>query len=920
MTNNFDYTSINKSRASNEPEFRDDLGALCHFNQFKRSVPIFVITDLKGNIICSNNVIKPNSKKPNVITVNNKIVELQAKLDKELLPINQGGLTDDQANKLKIQIYDLKESIKDSNPLDNFVNEWLISGVKSTVTRFFSCSTATVMLTCDVSDQSMYTPLIPEALQQERDICVWGGFIESIRPVTKDDLTKNLLRIFVGIIDTIQFTGSGTGGYTISLSCRDRLKWLMDTSNTFDIGSIQGDTISRSQLILQIAQKGIGFVEEPNSQTEQRKGENKSLKRIITKKEGQYIHDLAESSKTKPLAGLTDVPSFELIYNSDPFDNTKNGPLAGNTTCKLEVERDPAFYIYTSRVGISTQNTAQLMIRQQHPIDMIKTLTMQEVYPTDMFQSHVDGNFYYYPRAADFNSLNDPKRYFRTYFFRTTPSLQQKDLLQYKGYPVSIKIDDNTVFETNKVGNFQLNRTITKSAPIQGPVDTRPNLSGSELSLLNSKLNNVDQSTRAIKNGSTVKFYVKNYDTNYGFYITFKGQLGINGFVDLGYGKSQQGESQNILTAPNTGEIALPYVLLKVDIPANRLAEIGDKLVQINSVNAEEYLKVKENSQITFAPNFSIANPSFRSGFIYLEQETSDLGNVTDTNVNVIPMLPPDPNQMLVSLRYEQSSIGVFTNFILYKSNTADQLVTTEWTMHLELIPEAFYGRDGKQIPIANKFVRIEDPNVKTPAEGAAVLLNAARVYARATQVASIVLNGDVSITPGEIFQVFGSPILDNDGLPKLLEDRNNYLKMKTLSIQSFKSLALATTALNKESNGTPTEATDNINANILNNPTNKATVTPENYDKLSASDKEKYIQVKLYNGSTLIAGLDNGKTGDKAVTSDDIITKTSNTVTRGTDIIPEPKTIFRCEAVAHKYNIGGSRGFVTEVSLTVPV
>lgn len=774
-TNNFDYTPANKSRANNEPSFRTDLGSNCHFNQFTSAVPVFVITDLDGNILASNNVIKIKSTA--LTDYNSKIDALKTQVKNAYVVGADGKVSSDQLtiiNQLNNSIYKLNQE-KSSISSYSYINEWLVTGVKSTVTRFFSCSTLTVMLSCDISDGSMYSPSLPEALQQERDICVWGGYIESIRPILKSDLTTNLLRIFTGIIDTVQFTGSGTGGHTIALSCRDRLKWLMDTSNTFDIGSIQGDTISRSQLILQIAQKGIGYIPPTISGDSGTAVEtDKSIKRIISKGVGIYVHDLAESYKTKPLTALEEVPSFENIYLSNITDNTKSAPLAGNTTCTLKVNRDPAFYIYTSRVGISTQNTAQLMIRQQHPIDMIKTLTMQEVYPTEMFQSHVDGNFYYYPRASDYNSLNDPKRYFRTYFFRTVPSLEQKDFINYNGYPSSIKVDDNTVFETTSEGNFQLKRVISKTLDVQGPVDTR----------------------------STTE---------------------------------------------------------------------------------------------------------------------TNLGSVTNSNTTIVPLLPPDPNQMLVSLRYEQSSIGVFTNFILYKSNTHDQLVTTEWTMHLELIPDAFYGRDGKQVPIANKFVRIEDPNIKTPAEGAAVLLNAARVYARAVQVASIIINGDPSVTPGEVFQIFGAPLLVNDGLPSLLQDRNNFLKMKTLSITSFQNLALATSATNKENSGVNATATEtsNINANLLNTPNTTASVTPENYKNLSASDKEKYVQVKLYNGSVLIAGLDQGKTGDKAVTSDDILTKTSNKITRGADIIPEPKTIFRAEAISHKFNIGASRGYLTEVSLT---
>jgi hypothetical protein len=903
MTDTFDYLPINKSRPANEPQFRQDLGSKCHFNQYNNSVPVFVITDLDGNILCGNNVIKPLDN-----------TKTKADLEKQLAALKKGAenVTLEPGGFTAKEIKRLENLIKQVSTTDTYTNEWLVSGVKTTVTRFFSCSTATIMLTCDISDQSMHTPLLPENLYQERDICIWGGFIDSMRPITQKDLIDGrLLRVFVGIIDTVQFTGSGTGGHTIALSCRDRLKWLMDTSNTFDIGSIQGDVIYRSDLILQIAQKGIGFIPEiqnPENPNEIFNSNEDPKKRIITRGDGPFVHDLSKDYQKNPLKAITEVPSFEDIYLSRPNTDIEPGLLAGKTINTLKVEKNPRFYIYTSRVGISSQNTAQLMIRQQHPIDMIKTLTMQEVYPTDMFQSHVDGNFYYYPRAADYNSLNAPQRYFRTYFFRTVPSLQAKDLLVYpnnktqptKEIPWKVTQDGNYVLDKAIINNTASTNTpegiklATDPESIErlttNKTQTEPYF-GSYLAE-NAIAPNA-QGTRnfAFNDVLTLKMFVGNdYGVDFVVNIQDKIYLAVKSTTD----KSKQASVQftfgrNMLTEE---EFADYFV---------------GKLIVVEATYAKNTLEE--------TPKFSAYRGAFTISLVK-EALTLQKAELAKTQ---IAMLPPDPNQMMVSLRYEQSSIGVFTNFILYKSNTTDQLVTTEWTMHLELVPEAFYGRDGNQIPIANKFVRIEDPNVKSPAEGVAVLLNAARVYARATQVASMVINGDPSITPGEILQVFGSPLLDNGGLPDLIKDRDNYLKMKTLSITSFQNLAIATSVTNRE-NAAPTEENSNINSNLLNTPSILPNVTPESYGQLSDADKQKYVQVNFYNGAVLIAGLDNGKSGDKAVTSDDILTKTSNKVFRKPgSVIPEPKTIFRLEACSHKFNIGGSKGFTTECSLTLP-
>jgi D-alanyl-D-alanine carboxypeptidase len=52
---------------------------------------------------------------------------------------------------------------------------------------------------------------------------------------------------------------------------------------------------------------------------------------------------------------------------------------------------------------------------------MIKFLSNQEIYPTEVFSSPIDGNYYYTPRAGDISGLNDSRRFHRTYFYRYQP-------------------------------------------------------------------------------------------------------------------------------------------------------------------------------------------------------------------------------------------------------------------------------------------------------------------------------------------------------------------------------------------------------------------------------------------------------------------------------------------------------------------
>lgn len=936
-------------RGFNEVVLTNRLGAPCHFNSISNPVPVYVITDLKGNIIVNNCYIPypqtaaliaansdANGKKLTEITAQmNAIIGDKVTLDKNEqikiaalqkqyedltaadININNQRLTEIAAklnaiigNKVtlnkedQIKVEALQKQQEALTAANNKITQskqtylkWFISGVKTTVTRFFSCSTATVMITCAIEDEGQFTPQLPNYLKAENDICIWAGFIESYRPVRQSDLTTKLLRIFTGIIDTNQFTGTGTGGYTVAISCRDRLKWLMDTSNTFDIQAIKGTTLDRSDLILQIAQIGIGFTKEAQSAAEEKKYK---FRKITYTKGLTYNQDLAKEAKEYQKLGTTfdkgRVVGFEAIYLSNLTDYKKSPPLAGNVWCPLEVKEDPEFIIYTSRVGISTQNTAQLMIKQQHPVDMLKTLSMQEVYPTDVFQDHRDGNFYYYPHASDYNSLNDPKRYFRTYFFRVYPSLANKDLanLSYKTAS-EYKITDtvNLGFTYRDANLYFDGRSLYKvSQDLKLLETTASELNNAEFNsslgtVVNNQLNPNQLELLVNRETGKVPYPLNRID-----YLEIKDPI----IEETNYVLSLTNGTNN--AAYDNKEVVKNTIFIR---DANNTLTDQILKVQLSKLDSKW-----TNTVVNWTLEDLITNKIVKSGYflfettlssnVYTNQKKDDI-----VERNQVALLPPHVNQMIISLRHEQSSVGVFTNFILYKSNNQEQLVTTEWTMHLELMPEDFLDEAGNNYNVAKKFVRIEDPNIQTPAEGISVLLNAARIYARSLQVASIIINGDPSICPGEIFQVFGSPLLKNDGIPNLLQDRYNYLLMKNLSITNFKELAVRTSV------------TDNLSDNNANATTNK----PIDPNKIGDGNA---IPFTLHNNSKGTAYIRDSKTGEQALTSEQVLDKPTAVINRdAATTVPETKTVFRCEAVSHKINIGGSRGFTTEVALTIP-
>jgi len=326
-----------------------ELGDNCHFKN--GAIPVAVITDLKGTIISGNAIVSAEG-----------IVQ---------------------------------------NPSDT--PGWLVSGCKIMVTRFWAASTASIALTCSFK-QGQVPPQVPEVLSYERDFCVWIGFINEVRAVVQSDLKNGLLvRTFVGVIENQQVTCSATGGVTLQIQARCRMKWLMDSmvylspdelKKTAENEDKASSFLRRSDLILKIAQRGIGQGDETECID--------CGKQILKSKE--YTIDIEDDA----------------LINSDTWYESK-GPLVGKTRTDLEVQENPEFRIFVGRAGIQLEQASAFLVNQQLSIEIIKFLALQEVFPTEVFQDSRDGNFYFCPRANDITGLVDPKRFFRTYYWGGAP-------------------------------------------------------------------------------------------------------------------------------------------------------------------------------------------------------------------------------------------------------------------------------------------------------------------------------------------------------------------------------------------------------------------------------------------------------------------------------------------------------------------
>jgi hypothetical protein len=276
------------------------------------------------------------------------------------------------------------------------------------VTRFWAASTGYIIMAAKGVNKDI--PDFPfDKAGIERELCIWLGYLDFLRPVVQADLGTRLLRVFVGVVDNVKGVGSATGGETVAIQLRDRMKWLMDTVVTYNPATDKtaGDAPLRSNLILEVAQRGIGQVENDQG------GCAVCGKKILW--DQQYLYDIGDKGPNNASPDISNIPPADLWYQN-------NGPLAASTrTRSIKVNDNPYFRIYTTRAAVNLQQGTNFLVSQQIPVDVLKYLAMQEVYPTEVFQDSRDGNLYYAPRANDVSGLSDSKRFYRTYFYKRYP-------------------------------------------------------------------------------------------------------------------------------------------------------------------------------------------------------------------------------------------------------------------------------------------------------------------------------------------------------------------------------------------------------------------------------------------------------------------------------------------------------------------
>lgn len=322
-----------------------------------------------------------------------------------------------------------------SNTNDTNKNLWSVEGVSIYLQRFWSTSTARLTLIPKLETPYSPTPQLPEiengrSLLPEDEICIYMGYLPVIREAELKDIKDNrLIRVYTGSIDLISSI-STPSGVRLSIECRDRMKYLMDTYVTLDpnfnsedsstwftqAGAGDNTTVSRSDLMMAVSRFGIGDIRVISDRSE-----TDLNGRLI---EEGYVYDLERVTKGDKKATLKgQLPPPNLFFTC-PLKETSNtiGLKSKVQNIPASVEDTMYFHIYTSRPGYKQKKIERdFTVQNQIPIELIKHLSFQEPYPTEVFCNHLDGNFYYTPRNNDYSGLNDPARFYRTYYCRTIP-------------------------------------------------------------------------------------------------------------------------------------------------------------------------------------------------------------------------------------------------------------------------------------------------------------------------------------------------------------------------------------------------------------------------------------------------------------------------------------------------------------------
>jgi hypothetical protein len=696
------------------------LGDRCH-QQRQGAVPVWVVTDVHGNILINN----------------------QAELEGKKV--------------------------------------WVVSKGRITVTRFWSASTA--MIVCNVEqlgrkpeDKPHILPMLPDhairvlsrgrgygrvpyPLDKNDEICIWCGYIESLRPVSQEDLRQGrLVRTFVGVIDTLVGSGTVNQGSTLIIQCRDRMKYLMDSMSTYnstDMAPIglalqaeqdenqtgldtlkNGDTISRAQIILEIARRSIGHLENAYSISQKPEGPSGPCSSVCGLRISKgYVRDfISDIESADDIYGVYDAPVGDRDYfGIEMSESTAPPPNTAETPGGLD-------WVDDSRLDLKGQANKYLGLIERYGLS----------------------------RPSGYGGIvTGSTNLFNTWTQYDVDVLRETFLTQYREkYGKDFEVPENTPTEYEAVAIRLLDE-----------VDAT--LTSQELGIKYTEL--------ALKHGVVIPVGSAAIDVRAKFLEEYMRKSGRHWALD---DPSFQGELQELrrdLTKKNTpfigGTTRTPKGLSDIELairarhPAFNIitgrkaydtAEDGKNFTGMSA-------QVTDRVPVEYIKFLAMQEPwptefycDHRSGEYWYVPRGIDVTGLSDPKrfrrtyffrhasqevLSTLNQPYAHPGQALLLFREESSCINWRSNIIV--TNTPHAQESQSYAVHLKVVPSFLQGR-----AFACTYYTVVDATIGgQPVELFATAMAFARLYGKELRAASMHVIGDPTLCPGEAVQVLGSPL-----------------------------------------------------------------------------------------------------------------------------------------------------------------
>lgn len=621
-----------------------------------------------------------------------------------------------------------------NDPYNEGPGIWTIASVNVYLQRFWATSTAKITLTCNLPSTHRVPPELPlidgHYIQPEDEICIYLGHLPLLRPATLEDIEAQYLnRVYIGSIDTIACISTAKGE-AITIECRDRMKFLMDTRFTLDpnfddsdgnwFKSIKDkqDSVPRSDLILMASRFGIGDIRPPDDQSAEgldslgaggateggidgqiaeKTQEVTTIQKLLDESEGEpdnpSILKLKEDLQTKQ-AELARLQQ-QKAQGSTTTDTTAEGETEGESTPEDTAAEDTE---QPQADGETGNNAGSSVVLNGRIINYGYVQDLQKI-TSGQGSAEIQG------------ALAPPDLFYNcaTEHSGGEPPLRARAFTHPKELDLLIKFH----IYTNRLGFKAEGAEREFTLQDQIPIELIKHL--------------------AMQEPFPTEVFCNHLDGD--FYYAPR----MNDFSGFSDPKRFYRTYYVKRIPPEVGEDG-----------TNDLASFEVENLQT------EGLFVEDSSGACSRPS-------------------SVMGEDTFSDV--------DLNQMVINFKEEFSSLALATNFFVSNSAPTGTKKSKDIAMTLSLRPAWLRGLN---IAGRNKF--IYDETITNLGEAAAVAFQQARIFAKELKSASMTLLGDPTLCPGETIQVIGSALYRDSSisLSVAIEERQAYVEYESVMLESY--------------------------------------------------------------------------------------------------------------------------------------